>query len=132
MLGSPIPSGDCAYLPASPHRSIAYSGGTGILTRFPSTTPYGLALGPTYPGWIILPQETLGLRRSDFSSELLLLMPAYSLLIPPAWLSPHLLKSTECSPTECLFNIPAASVRSFSPVTFSAQNHLTSELLRFL
>ena len=30
------------------------------------------------------------------------------------------------------FNKPAASVQTFSPVTFSAQTHLTSELLRFL
>ena len=33
-------------------------------------------------GRIILPQETLGLRRPDFSSGLSLLMPAYSLITP--------------------------------------------------
>ena len=53
-----------------------FRGGTGILTCCPSTTPFGLALGPTNPGRIYLPQETLGLRRPDFSSEFTLLMPA--------------------------------------------------------
>ena len=41
--------------------------GAGILTCSPSTTPCGLALGPTSPGWIILPQEPLGLRWQGFS-----------------------------------------------------------------
>ena len=46
-----------------------------------------------------LPQETLGLRRPDFSSEFALLMPAYSLLPPPAGLTTRLHRPTECSPT---------------------------------
>ena len=37
----------------------------------------------------------------------------------------------QCSPT-ALFREPVASVLSFSPVIFSAQARLTSELLRFL
>ena len=102
-LRPPIPTEGCAYLPASPLQSNAFHGGTGLLTRFPSTTPFGLALGPTYPGRIPLPQETLGLRRSNFSSEFMLLMPAYSLLIPPNMLSHLLLRPTECSPTEYKF-----------------------------
>src|SRR4030067_1238547 len=73
--------------------------GTGILTSPPSATPHGLALGPTNPGRISLPQETLGLRRPDFSSEFALLMPTYSLLSPPAKLTPYLHRFTECSPT---------------------------------
>jgi hypothetical protein len=52
-----------------------HSDSTGILTSCPSTTPFGLALGPTNPGRMSLPQETLGLRRPDFSSEFALLMP---------------------------------------------------------
>ena len=35
--------------------------GTGILTCCPSTTPFGLALGPTNPTRIDLPSETLDL-----------------------------------------------------------------------
>ncbi len=41
--------------------------GTGILTCYPSTTPFGLALGPTNPTRIDLPSETLDLRGLRFS-----------------------------------------------------------------
>jgi hypothetical protein len=57
----------------------------GILTSCPSTTPFGLALGPTNPGSSYVAQETLGLRCGGFSPPFLLLMPTFSLLIrPPA------------------------------------------------
>ena len=36
--------------------------GTGILTCYPSATPFGLTLGPTNPTRINLPSETLDLR----------------------------------------------------------------------
>jgi hypothetical protein len=97
---------------------IRITDGTGILTRFPSTTPPGLALGPTYPGRIFLPQESLDFRRLDFSSKFMLLMPALSLLIPPTKLTLYLLQLTECSPTVYLLLKPAASVVSLSPGTF--------------
>ena len=58
-------------------------GSTGMLTRFPSATPFGLALGPTNPERIDLPQETLGFRRTRFSRVLSLLVPAGSLPYPP-------------------------------------------------
>ena len=61
----------------------------GILTSCPSTTPFGLALGPTNPGSIYVAQETLGLRCVGFSPTFLLLMPTFSLLIrPPALTGP--------------------------------------------
>ena len=41
--------------------------GTGILTCCPSTTPFGLALGPTNPPTTIVAEETLGFRRQGFS-----------------------------------------------------------------
>ncbi len=41
--------------------------GTGILTSCPSTTPLGLALGPTNPTRTDLPSETLDFRRTWFS-----------------------------------------------------------------
>jgi hypothetical protein len=59
------------------------SGSTGMLTRFPSATPFGLALGPTNPERIDLAQETLGFRRTRFSRVLSLLVPAGSLPYPP-------------------------------------------------
>ena len=52
---------------ASPHRYKRNRCGAGILTCCPSTTPFGLALGPTTPGWIILPQEPLDFRWQGFS-----------------------------------------------------------------
>ena len=72
-----------AYPSASPHRSLSCVGSTGMLTRFPSATPFGLALGPTNPERIDLPQETLGFRRTRFSRVFSLLVPAGSLPYPP-------------------------------------------------
>ena len=40
---------------------------TGILTCYPSVTPFGLALGPTNPTPIDVAWETLGIRRAGFS-----------------------------------------------------------------
>ena len=78
---------------------------------------------------ISIAQETLGLRRTDFSSVLSLLIPAYSLPSAPALLTLDLHR-----PGNAL--LPCFRIRGFgitlSPVTFSAQNLLTSELLRTL
>ena len=52
-----------------------------MLTGCPSTTPFGLALGPTNPERINLSQEPLDFRRPWFSHGLSLLMPAGSLPI---------------------------------------------------
>jgi hypothetical protein len=41
--------------------------GTGLLTRCPSPTPFGLGLGPTNPTRTDLPSETLDFRRTWFS-----------------------------------------------------------------
>ena len=66
--------------------------GTGLLTRSPSLTPFGLSLGPAYPARITLAQETLGLRRPGFSPGLSLLMSAFSLPEPPNTLPSTLLR----------------------------------------
>ena len=58
-----------------------------MLTGCPSATPFGLALGPTNPERINLPQEPLDFRRPRFSLGLSLLMPAGSLLNRPLVLS---------------------------------------------
>ena len=80
-------------------------------------------------------QETLDFRRAGLSPALSLLMSAFALLIPPAFLTEHLRRPTERSPT--MQTIPKNDrIRSFgyvlSPVTSSAQDDSTSELLRFL
>ena len=46
---------------------ITSRGGTGILTRCPSPTPYGLGLGPTNPPSINVAEETLGFRCPGFA-----------------------------------------------------------------
>ena len=58
-----------------------------MLTGCPSATPFGLALGPTNPERINLPQEPLDFRRPGFSPGLSLLMLAESLLTAPAVLT---------------------------------------------
>ena len=47
-------------------------------------------LGSTNPGTICVAQETLGLRCSGFSPEFLLLVPTFSLLISPPFLTEQL------------------------------------------
>ena len=115
-----------AYPSASPHRSLSSTGSTGMLTRFPSATPFGLALGPTNPERIDLPQETLGFRRTRFSRVLSLLVPAGSLPCPPPVLVGRTSTNMECSSTNqkdrSLFE-SAASVSCLSPVELSAQIH---------
>ena len=73
--------------------------GSGILTGPPLPTPFGLGLGSTNPGRINLPQETLDFRRIDFSSMFSLLIPTCSLLSARVFLTVHLHRTTERSPT---------------------------------
>ena len=105
----------------------------GILTCCPSTTPFGLALGPTNPGTIRVAQETLGLRCGGFSPPLLLLMPTFSLPCgPPALTDPASAPMERSATARRLRGKPSTSVLCLSPGKFSAQDNLTSELLRFL
>ena len=75
------------------------NGSAGILTCCPSTTPFGLALGPTNPGTIHVALETLGFRGTGFSPVLLLLMPTFSLHNAPPHLTVRLQRRCECSLT---------------------------------
>ena len=118
--------GGLAYPSASPHRSLSPCGSTGMLTRFPSATPFGLALGPTNPERIDLPQETLGFRRTRFSRVFSLLVPAGSLPYPPPVLVGRASTNMERSSTNHRGRIlreSAASVPGLSPVELSAQTH---------
>ena len=68
-------------------------------------------------------------------TPLSLLMPAFSLPMPPRLAYAAALLAWERSPTARetrRSHTPAASVTSLSPVTLSALEHLTSELLRTL
>ena len=66
-------------------------GGTGISTSYPSTTPFGLALGPDLL-WVDEPSpENLGHSTVMFLTLLSLLMPAFSLVYSPLPLTIQLL-----------------------------------------
>ena len=79
---------------------------------------------------MILGQEPLGFRRQGFSPCLSLLMPAFSLPVAPARLADAPSMQLERSPTT-LERVYGFGVM-LSPVIFTAQGNLTSELLRFL
>ena len=112
---------------------IATTGGTGILTRFPSTTPFGLALGTDYPYADYLYVGNLGFSVTRFLT--LFFATHVSIISCDTSSRPH------GRPSQAYTMLPyhltlKDQIRSFgttlSPVTFSAQTHSTSELLRFL
>ena len=109
---------------------ITHKGGTGISTSCPSPTTVVLGLGPDLP-WADEPSPgNLGLSTGRFLACLSLLIPAFSLLHRPRLLSVPL-QPMHYAPLP-LISEPEASVVCFSPVTSSAHNHSTSELLRTL
>ncbi len=65
---------------------------TGISTCCPSATPSGLALGPDLPRADQLYSGNLGYSAERIPTSLSLLIPAFSLLIPPLLLTVQLLR----------------------------------------
>ena len=51
----------------------------GILTDYPSATPFGFALGPPNPWLNTIAKETLDFRCAELSSAMRLLRPTFSL-----------------------------------------------------
>ena len=109
--------------------------GSGISTGCPSPTTFVLGLGPTNPERTSLAQETLGLRCVRFSltlryscrhSHFRPLQPSSRSTFTADGTLPY--QTTAGEPTV----ESVASVPSLSPAEFSAQIHLTSELLRTL
>ena len=91
-----------------------------------------LGLGPANPGTIIVAQETSLFRWAGFSPALWLLIPAFSLDNAPPDLAVRLQRRYQrSSTTPCKHEIRSFG-NTLSPVTFSAQDLLTSELLRTL
>jgi hypothetical protein len=112
------------------HHGRAHTG-TGISTRYPSTTPVGLALGPDSP-WADWPGPgTLGLSAGKVLT--CLIATHACILTPHTSTTNHLMTSPVKgrSPTQPS-RAAAASAVCLSPATLSAHNHLTSELLRTL
>ena len=111
---------------------ITCIGGTGISTCCPSPTIFVLGLGPDLP-WADEPSPgNLGLSTCAFLARISLLIPAFSLLYRPRLLTVPLLPIHYAPLPLMLSHEPEASVVCFSPVTSSAHNHSTSELLRTL
>ena len=112
--------------------SISHISGTGISTCCPSATPFGLVLGPDSPWVDELYPGTLRQTVEGILTLLALLTPAFSLLIGPALLTVYL-HSNKNAPLPLHINYEIHSFGfMFSPGTFSAQCHSTSELLRTL
>ena len=108
------------------------SGGAGILTGCPSSTPFGLDLGPPNPTWTDLPSETLDLRRTWFS-HVSRYSYRHSHFCALHCSSRYSFYARRTLPYQSnLWLLPVASVSGLSPVTFSAQDRSTSELLRTL
>ena len=111
---------------------FAHKGGTGISTSYPSPTTFVLGLGPDLP-WADEPSPgNLGLSTCRFLACISLLIPAFSLLHRPRLLSVPLQPMHYAPLPLTPKREPEASVVCFSPVTSSAHNHSTSELLRTL
>ena len=130
----------CAGHPPSPtpRRHLAVQtivSGSGISTGCPSPTTFVLGLGPTNPERTSLPQETLGLRRVRFSLTLRYSC-RHSHFRPLQPSSRSTFTADGTLPYQTTTGEPVmesvASVPSLSPAEFSAQIHLTSELLRTL
>ena len=125
--------------------------GIGMLTDCPSPTAFALGLGPTNPPRMTLAAEPSDLRRqrfslcSRYSSQHSLFQSlhrsspsGFAVMERSSTKSPSAERlapiAFECDWRLALGDTPtsAVSVRRFSPVIFSAQEHLTSELLRTL
>ena len=126
--GHPAPGSPALLRPP-----IATTGGTGILTCFPSTTPFGLALGADSPCADERCAGNLGLSACGPFTRII--ATHVSIRTSDTSSRPH------GRPSQAYTMLPYHShlkmrIRSFgtmlSPVTFSAQIHSTSELLRFL
>ncbi len=113
--------------------SIALTRGAGILTCFPSTTTFVLALGPTHPAPINVAQGNLGLSACGFFTRIIVTHVSIRtsdtssrLLNPPSTAYGTLLYRVH-------INMHTPSFGSLlSPVKSSPQTDSTSELLRFL
>ena len=104
---------------------------TGISTCCPSTTPFGLALGPDLPRADQLYPGNLGYSAGRIPTFLSLLIPAFSLRCSPQLL-PVLLLPASNAPLPMHLHASLGFGSAFQPRTFSAQDLSTSELLRTL
>ena len=118
--------------PCVPPSLVTAVRGTGILTSCPSPTRCRLGLGPPHPQLISIAAEPSGIRWGGFSppSRYSCQHSHFPALHGELPLPLHCTRNA-LLPREQKFT-PAASVSNLSPVTLSAPEHLTSELLRTL
>ena len=105
-------------------------GGYGISTVCASATPFGLTLAPGLLGADEPSSKNLRLSANMILTYFSLLIPAFSLEYSPPLL-PLRLRPVFDAPLPYPLDIPSFGYM-LSPVTFSAQGHSTSELLRTL
>lgn len=112
---------------------FAVTPSTGILTCFPSTTPFGLALGSDLPCAENRCAGNLGLTACGFFTRIV--VTHVSIRTSDTSSMPH------STPSQAYRTLPYPTTHKrrcrsfgawFSPVTSSAQADSTSELLRFL
>ena len=101
---------------------------TGISTCCPSTTPFGLALGPDLPGADQLYPGNLRYSAWRIPTSISLLIPAFSLPITPLLLTGTASARWQCSSTTLRLAESAASVSCFSPGHFRRR---TSRLVSY-
>ena len=111
---------------------IALHKGTGLLTCFPSTTPFGLALGADSPCADERCAGNLGLSARELFTPFI----ATHVSIRTSDISSIHYQTPSQTYRTLLYHMHKVHIRSFgyvlSPVTSSAQDDSTSELLRFL
>ena len=110
-----------AYTILPCHCFINSLGSTGISTCCPSSTPFGLDLGPDLPRADEPSPGILRLSTAEFLAPLSLLMPAFSLLYPPAAL-PICLLRIYIAPLPIWFPYSQASVSCLAPLIFGASS----------
>ena len=132
LPGHPPPGLSSLLRPPSFQRP---EGGAGILTCFPSPTPFGLSLGTGSPWEDELDPGNLGLTARGFLTPFIATHFGISTPKVLFWL----FRSSSYLPWDAPLPLttlkrcePEASAPDLSPVTFSARLVLTSELLRFL
>ena len=106
--------------------TVLFVCGTGISTCYPSTTTFVLALGPDLPRADQLYSGNLRYSAGRIPTFLSLLIPAFSLLIPPLLL-PVQLRHVKNAPLP-MFSHSIASVVCFSPGHFRRR---TSRLVSY-
>ena len=113
---------------------VSFKRWVGILTDYPSTAAFAIALGPPNPPPIYVAEETLDFRGAGFSPALRLLMPTFSLPNTPPHFTVRLQRIRNALLPYRLSK--ERRIRVFgallSPDKFSAPLSLNSELLHTL